>query len=219
MRTIVLSERQEKIAEMVRADGPISGHAIAKRLSVTRAALRSDLAILTMLGILDARPKMGYFYIGNESDNLLADEIRSMTVSQCLSQPVMVPQEASAYDAIVTMFTEDVGTLFVGTQQELAGVISRKDLLKAAMGKRELTTLPVRLVMTSSSRLIYVEMNDDVLSAAQKMIDYEVDCLPVVDVTDKAGEKIYRVRGRISKTGMTRLLVDIGRGKGRGVKK
>ncbi|MDU6872454.1 MAG: HTH domain-containing protein, partial [Negativicoccus succinicivorans] len=36
-----LSERQEKIAEMVRADGPISGHAIAKRLSVTRAALRS----------------------------------------------------------------------------------------------------------------------------------------------------------------------------------
>ena len=219
MRTIVLSERQEKIAEMVRADGPISGHAIAKRLSVTRAALRSDLAILTMLGILDARPKMGYFYIGNESDNLLADEIRSMTVSQCLSQPVMVPQEASAYDAIVTMFTEDVGTLFVGTQQELAGVISRKDLLKAAMGKRELTTQPVRLVMTSSSRLIYVEMNDDVLSAAQKMIDYEVDCLPVVDVTDKAGEKIYRVRGRISKTGMTRLLVDIGRGKGRGVKK
>ena len=199
MRTIELSERQEKIAEMVRADGPISGHAIAKRLSVTRAALRSDLAILTMLGILDARPKMGYFYIGNESDNLLADEIRSMTVSQCLSQPVMVPQDASAYDAIVTMFTEDVGTLFVGTQQELAGVISRKDLLKAAMGKRELTTLPVRLVMTSSSRLIYVEMNDDVLSAAQKMIDYEVDC--------------------ISKTGMTRLLVDIGRGKGRGVKK
>ena len=146
MRTIELSERQEKIAEMVRADGPISGHAIAKRLSVTRAALRSDLAILTMLGILDARPKMGYFYIGNESDNLLADEIRSMTVSQCLSQPVMVPQDASAYDAIVTMFTEDVGTLFVGTQQELAGVISRKDLLKAAMGKRELTTLPVRLV-------------------------------------------------------------------------
>lgn len=215
----MLSERQEKIAEMVREDGPISGHAIAKRLSVTRAALRSDLAILTMLGILDARPKMGYFYVGNESDNLLADQIRSMTVSQCLSQPVMVPQDASAYDAIVTMFTEDVGTLFVGTQQELAGVISRKDLLKAAMGKRELTTLPVRLVMTSSSRLIYVEMNDDVLSAAQKMIDYEVDCLPVVDVTEQAGEKIYRVRGRISKTGMTRLLVDIGRGKGRGVKK
>ena len=62
MRTISLSTRQKRIAEIVRQDGPITGEHIAERLNVTRAALRSDLAILVMGGILDARPKVGYFY-------------------------------------------------------------------------------------------------------------------------------------------------------------
>lgn len=203
---------------MVRTDGPISGNKIAKRLNVTRAALRSDLAILTMLGILDARPRMGYFYIGNESADLIADKIRSLSVEKSLSSPVMVTGDASAYDAIVLMFTEDVGTIFVGSQNSLEGVVSRKDLLKVAMGRRDLTTMPVSMVMTSVSRLIYAEPGDDVLSAAQKMIDYEVDCLPVVDVYEKDGQKEYRIRGRISKTNMTRLLVEIGKGTRRGVK-
>ncbi|MCQ2381115.1 MAG: helix-turn-helix domain-containing protein, partial [Acidaminococcaceae bacterium] len=35
-----------QIAEIVRIDGPITGEQIASRLHVTRAALRSDLAIL-----------------------------------------------------------------------------------------------------------------------------------------------------------------------------
>ena len=58
MRTISLSNRQKRIAEIVRQDGPITGEHIAERLNVTRAALRSDLAILVMGGILDARPKV-----------------------------------------------------------------------------------------------------------------------------------------------------------------
>ena len=51
MRTISLSNRQKRIAEIVRQDGPITGEHIAERLNVTRAALRSDLAILVMGGI------------------------------------------------------------------------------------------------------------------------------------------------------------------------
>jgi len=209
---VLLSERQEKIAEMVHADGPIPGNEIARRLHVTRAALRSDLAILTMLGILDARPKLGYFYIGNESTDLIADKIRSLLVDTALSRPVIVAGEASVYDAIVGMFTEDVGTIFVGSEESLEGVVSRKDLLKSALGKRDLTTMPVRMVMTGVGRLIYAEMGDDVLSAAQKMIDHEIDCLPVVDVVQRDGKREYRVRGRISKTNIVRLFVDIGQG-------
>ena len=197
---------------MVHADGPIPDNEIARRLHVTRAALRSDLAILTMLGILDARPKLGYFYIGNESTDLIADKIRSLLVDTALSRPVIVSGDASVYDAIVAMFTEDVGTIFVGSEESLEGVVSRKDLLKAALGKRELTTMPVRMVMTGSGRLIYAEMGDDVLSAAQKMIDHEIDCLPVVDVKQDDGKREYCVRGRISKTNIVRLFVDIGQG-------
>ena len=55
-------------------------------------------------------------------------------------------------------------------------------------------------------------MGDDVLSAAQKMIDHEIDCLPVVDVKQDDGKREYCVRGRISKTNIVRLFVDIGQG-------
>ena len=51
------TNRQEEIIKIVKAGGPITSEAIAEKLGVTRAALRADLAILTMTGTLDARPK------------------------------------------------------------------------------------------------------------------------------------------------------------------
>lgn len=66
MSPIPLSERQKKIAEIVRQAGPVAGEAIARELGLSRAALRSDLAILTMSGILDARPRVGYYYTGKK---------------------------------------------------------------------------------------------------------------------------------------------------------
>ena len=53
---VKLSKRQEQIAQIVREEGPVTGSAIAEHLEVTRSALRSDLSVLTMLGVLDARP-------------------------------------------------------------------------------------------------------------------------------------------------------------------
>jgi DNA-binding FadR family transcriptional regulator len=37
---------------------------IAKKLNVRRATLRPDLTVLTMAGLLEARPRVGYFYTG-----------------------------------------------------------------------------------------------------------------------------------------------------------
>lgn len=70
MILIQLSERQEKIIEIVRNKQPITSNDIANELSLTRATLRPDLAILTMTGILDARPKVGYLLTGRTPDDL-----------------------------------------------------------------------------------------------------------------------------------------------------
>lgn len=59
-----LSERQKTIVEIVKANEPISGDKIAESLGLTKPTLRSDLAVLTMTGVLDARPKVGYIYSG-----------------------------------------------------------------------------------------------------------------------------------------------------------
>ncbi len=51
-----LNERQKKILQIVKENGPITGEQIAAALSLTRATLRPDLSILTMTGMLEARP-------------------------------------------------------------------------------------------------------------------------------------------------------------------
>ena len=118
----------------MRQDGPITGEHIAERLNVTRAALRSDLAILVMGGILDARPKVGYYFTGKNTLGMLMEEISGILVRDLQSVPVAVNHDKSAYEAVVTMFLEDVGTVFVLDEAGLlVGVVSRKDLLKAAI--------------------------------------------------------------------------------------
>ena len=58
-KAIELSKRQQQIVDIVKNNGPITGEHIAERLDLTRATLRPDLAILTMSGILEARPRVG----------------------------------------------------------------------------------------------------------------------------------------------------------------
>ena len=73
--------RQLKIIQdIVKENEPITSESIASILNVTRATLRSDLAILTMTGILDARPKVGYFYSGISGASLVGNKIKDKKV-------------------------------------------------------------------------------------------------------------------------------------------
>ncbi|MDQ0156347.1 CBS domain-containing protein/biotin operon repressor [Robertmurraya andreesenii] len=204
MSTIELNKRQEQILEIVKENGPITGEQIAERLKLTRATLRPDLAILTMAGFLDARPRVGYFYTGKSGVQLLTENLNKLVVKDYQSIPVVVNENMSVYDAIVTMFLEDVGTLFVVDQQSLlVGVLSRKDLLRASIGKQELTTLPVNIIMTRMPNITMCSKEDLLIDVAQKLIDKQIDALPVVKETDKG----FEVVGRVTKTNLTKALV------------
>lgn len=197
-------------------DGPITGEHIAKELGLTRAALRSDLAILIMSGILDARPRVGYYYTGKNTLGLLQEEISDILVRDIQSVPIVLDSKKSAYDAIVTMFLEDVGTIFIVDKKSLLeGIVSRKDLLKTAMNQgTELHAIPIAMVMTPLTKIVTVEPGAPAAAAARILIDNEVDCLPVVQHV-KGNERQMKLIGRITKTNFTRLLVDLAEGKGR----
>ena len=62
-------------------------------------------------------------------------------------------------------------------------------------------------------KLIVVKQEDSVASAARKIIDNEIDCLPVIRCVGE-DKRSYEVVGRITKTNFTRLLVDLAEGKG-----
>ena len=205
---VKLSKRQEQIAQIVREEGPVTGSAIAEHLEVTRSALRSDLSVLTMLGVLDARPNVGYYYVGLSKETQTAERLKSFLVSDVLSQAVVVNGDTSLYDTIVTLFTEDVGTILVCDGSYLVGVVSRKDLLRASMGQTDSHTMPISMIMTPVSKVIAVELTDTLVEAAQKMIDYEVDCLPVVAREDIGNKKRLKVVGRVSKTTVAKVFLE-----------
>ena len=205
---VKLSKRQEQIAQIVREEGPVTGSAIAEHLEVTRSALRSDLSVLTMLGVLDARPNVGYYYVGLSKETQTAERLKSFLVSDVLSQAVVVSGETSLYDTIVTIFTEDVGTILVCDDSYLVGVVSRKDLLRASMGQTDSHAMPLSMLMTPVSKVIIVEPSDTLVEAAQKMIDYEVDCLPVVVREDVGNKKRLKVVGRVSKTTVAKVFLE-----------
>jgi DeoR family transcriptional regulator, catabolite repression regulator len=207
VRTIELNKRQERILEIVKEGGPITGEHIADQLNLTRATLRPDLAILTMAGFLDARPRVGYFYTGKSSVQLLTENLQKIQVRDYQSIPVAVNENVSVYDAICTMFLEDVGTLFVIDQNTvLVGVLSRKDLLRASIGKQDLSTVPINIIMTRMPNITMCERDDLLIDIAKKLIEKQIDAMPVV----RQSEKGYEVIGRITKTNIAKAFVALG---------
>ena len=190
MIVIQLNQRQQKIIEIVKENEPITSEQIASMLNVTRATLRSDLAILTMTGILDARPKVGYFYSGIKNFNLMGSDIKDKNVEDIMSIPVIAKKDDSLYEVIVNMFLSDVG-------ENLCGIVSRKDLLKATIGGADMNKMPIGMIMTRTPNIITVEKEDSVIIVAKKIIEHEIDSIPVVENLDDNRCKIV---GKISKT-------------------
>jgi len=206
VREIELSKRQEQILEIVKENGPITGEQIAEKLNLTRATLRPDLAILTMAGFLDARPRVGYFYTGKSRSQLLSESVKKVKVKDFQSLPVVVKESSSVYDAIVTMFLEDVGTLFVVDKNSLlVGVLSRKDLLRASLGKQDLNAIPVNVIMTRMPNITMCKKEDLLVDVALKLIEKQIDAMPVVQEKGNG----FEVIGRITKTNITKAFVTL----------
>jgi CBS domain-containing protein/biotin operon repressor len=208
--TIELTKRQVQILEIVRQEGPITGEQIADKLGLTRATLRPDLAILTMAGFLEARPRVGYFYAGKKTGQIFGEQLRKLKVKQYKSVPVVISEEKSVYDAIVTMFMEDVGSIFVVKDQGiLSGVVSRKDLLKVAIGNQDTHKVPVSLTMTRMPNIVTLSPEDSVYEGAKRLIDYQIDSIPVVRPLDGTGKNL-EVIGRFTKTTIAKIFVELG---------
>ena len=132
-----------------------------------------------------------------------------LKVNDYKGHPIVVQKSASVYDAIVQMFLEDVGTLYaVDSEGCLAGVISRKDLLRAAIGNKNLDDLPVSVIMTRMPNIITVKPEETMLQAAKKLVLNRIDSLPVVREL-KEKPDTYEVIGRITKTTITKIYLEI----------
>lgn len=207
---IQLNDRQEKILEIVKKHEPITGENIAEMLNVTRAALRPDLAVLTMSGYLEAKPRVGYTFKSEGVESAIRRVLNQYRVKDIQSLPVIMKESCSIYDAIVTLFIEDTGSIFVVDENKyLSGIVSRKDFLKTTIGQADIHKVPVSVIMTRMPNIVTATLDETVVAAIKKIVEHEVDSLPVVKNRVEDEEEKLEVVGKISKTNIARLFLDL----------
>ena len=186
-----LTERQRRILMMLREKSLLSGDEIAQNLNVTKSALRTDFSILTGLKLITAKQNKGYIY----------NEYIRKRVRDYMSPQNSINVKTSVYDAIIHLFNFDLGTLIVVENEKLVGIISRKDLLKAALNGKNIEKIPVSMIMTRMPNIVHCFEDDNITQAIEKLIKHEIDSLPVLR---KEKGKLSLV-GRFTKTNVTKL--------------
>ncbi|WP_193568274.1 helix-turn-helix transcriptional regulator [Gracilibacillus saliphilus] len=206
---IDFTKRQKEIMNILTKHEPITAEQIAEMLGVSKGTLRSDLAVLVMTGHIEAKPKVGYFLSKNVNQTNQHDIWKQTLVKDIQGVAVTVKGTTTVNDAVISLFLEDVGTLIVvDDNNQLEGIVSRKDLLKVTLGNPQAASMPVQLVMTRQPKVYTISPDQNVYEAAKMMVYYEVDSLPVVKHTDNS--RAYKVIGRITKTNIVKALINMG---------
>ena len=187
-----LTERQKKILVMLKEKSLLSGDEIAQNLNITKSALRTDFSILTTLKLITSKQNKGYSY---------NNKCTIIKVKDCMSPQNSIDIRTSVYDAIIHLFNYDLGTLVVVENEKLVGIISRKDLLKATLNKKNIEKTPVSMIMTRMPNIVHCFEDDNIKEAIEKLIKHEIDSLPVLR---KEKGKLSLV-GRFTKTNVTKL--------------
>ena len=203
MAVTQLTQRQNKIIQLLKAESPMTGETLATKLNISLATIRADLRLLTTIGILDARPKVGYAYQGENLLQMDSQKFFQTTIAAILLPPTEIKLTTSMEEAVTKLFLADVGSLYVlDDDGALVGLISRKDLLRASFTNRD-TTLPASIVMTRMSNVITVSADTSIIAASKLLLKHNVDSLPVVQ---NAGDT--HVIGKITKNRIFKYLIE-----------
>lgn len=203
MAVTQLTQRQNKMIQLLKEESPMTGETLATKLNISLATIRADLRLLTTIGILDARPKVGYAYQGENLLQMDSQKFFQTTIAAILLPPTEIKLTTSMEEAVTKLFLADVGSLYVlDDDGALVGLISRKDLLRASFTNRD-TTLPASIVMTRMPNVITVTADTSIIAASKLLLKHNVDSLPVVQ---NAGDT--HVIGKITKNRIFKYLIE-----------
>ena len=193
-----LTERQEEIINVIKEHQPVRSQVIADKLNSKLNTIRQDLSILTTIEVIDGKPNYGYF---------IPEGARSIThtrgdhlVEKVMRPPLIIESNSTIYDAGMAIITNDSSTIFVKENNKLIGVITRKGILKATLHTGGCKEMSIKTIMTTTP-IYTIEYNETVATAAHKLVDRRIGCLPVM--------KNNEIVGIISKTDITQEYVKI----------
>ncbi|NLY21236.1 MAG: CBS domain-containing protein [Tissierellia bacterium] len=201
--------RQNEILRYIKTHGKVTIDDIAEKFNTSFEDIKIDIDVLMIMDAIDVGNDSKYFYFGAHKEGGLSTLIQSFKVRDVMSLPIVVDESTSIYDTIVMMFLENVGTIFVVDDSMLKGVVTRKDLLRSTLGKLDLNMTPVSVAMTRKPNIHFAFRDDTIYDCAKRITEFQIDSLPIVEDVNKDGKSL-RVVGRITKTNIARIFVDIG---------
>lgn len=201
------SVRQTKIINMLKHTSPMTGEMIAAKLGLGVPTIRADLRLLTTLEVLVARPKVGYLYQGDQLINMNYDDLYNIPIGSILLPPTKINDDTSLQEAVTKLFLEDVGSLYVvDDQQQMVGLISRKDLLRASFNNANPDNVLASVVMTRMPNIVITTPDTTVMEAGELLLKHQVDSLPVFE--SRNGRNVI---GKITKNRIFEHFIRIGK--------
>ncbi len=176
------TKRQTRIINMLKQTSPLTSEKIAGNLELSVSTIRPDLRFLTSVEILNARPKVGYEFKGNQLLNFDYDHIYQTPISEILLPTTEIKASDTLQVAVGKLFLKDVGSLYVVNEKgDLVGLISRKDLLRASLNNSNVQSMMASIIMTRMPNIITATPDMSVIEAGKLLLLHKVDSLPVVE--------------------------------------
>jgi len=101
-------------------------------------------------------------------------------ISEVMTRGIQIANpDQTIREAAMTMAREDIGSLPVGENDRLIGMITDRDIALRAVAEGRSPNTPVRDVMTDDIK--YCFEDDDVAQVAQNMAELQVRRLPVLN--------------------------------------
>ena len=91
---------------------------------------------------------------------------------------ISVSPETSVSECSKIMIANKVGSLIVKTDKKLAGIMTEGDIIKAIAGKKNLSKVKARDIM--STKIVTISPSEDMYEALKKMRGKKIRWLPVV---------------------------------------
>ncbi len=200
------TKRQTRIINMLKQTSPLTSEKIAGNLELSVSTIRPDLRFLTSVEILNARPKVGYEFKGNQLLNFDYDHIYQTPISEILLPTTEIKASDTLQVAVGKLFLKDVGSLYVVNEKgDLVGLISRKDLLRASLNNSNVQSMMASIIMTRMPNIITATPDMSVIEAGKLLLLHKVDSLPVVEK-----QSSRHAIGKITKNRIFQHYIEIG---------
>ena len=119
-----------------------------------------------------------------------------------MTSPVLVTHDSFIQDAIITLFMYDADVLYViDEKKQLLGILSRKDLLRAAL-KDNIDVTQVDVCMTRMPHIKTCHKDLNIPEAAALLQDFAIDSLPVVEEQNEG-----HIIGTITKSALLDFII------------